>query len=402
MTNITQGRRPLVLFAALCVLGLAASIELTRIHYFTHTDPEFHSVCAVTDSVNCETVALSPYSVFAGLPVSVWGILGYLAMAAFAAWGVSRPRPHRLWPLGIMTALASVSLLVSLVLAGVSFVYIDSLCVYCTASYVINVMLVILCALALRRAHAGPVSALRADIRTLTSRPVLSGILVVLALLAPNGIKMVVKPYWDTLDWAAVPRLPHGVDADGRHWIGAEHPRVTIVEFSDYECPHCKRAHQIMRTLAADHRDEVRFIHRHLPLDRACHPLMKRDFHLHACRFARAAECAGAQDRFWEMNDALFSVQNSTRAEDVDVENLAVRLGLDRSAFAACMESHEAEARVRADLDAAIALGLRGTPTYVVGEAVYLGMIPKAELEAIVEDRGPTASSVGDGVLTRE
>jgi uncharacterized membrane protein len=60
-------------FVLLSLLGVAVAIELTRIHVFVHIDPSYHSVCAMSEGLNCETVAVSPYSVFAGLPVSVLG-----------------------------------------------------------------------------------------------------------------------------------------------------------------------------------------------------------------------------------------------------------------------------------------------------------------------------------------
>ena len=72
-TRVAEPPRGLVIaFVLLCLLGLGVSIELSRIHVFVHTDPSYHSVCAMSEGVNCETVAASPYSVFAGLPVAVW------------------------------------------------------------------------------------------------------------------------------------------------------------------------------------------------------------------------------------------------------------------------------------------------------------------------------------------
>lgn len=63
---------------------MSTSTNSDRIHVFVHTDPSYHSVCAMSDGVNCETVAVSPYSVFAGLPVSVWGIAGYVVLGGLA------------------------------------------------------------------------------------------------------------------------------------------------------------------------------------------------------------------------------------------------------------------------------------------------------------------------------
>jgi len=75
---------------ALCCVGLALSLELARLHVKVHLDPTYRSLCAISAKFNCETVATSEWSVFAGLPVAVYGILGYLAMGALAAIGLRR------------------------------------------------------------------------------------------------------------------------------------------------------------------------------------------------------------------------------------------------------------------------------------------------------------------------
>ena len=76
-----------------------------------------------------------------------------------------------------------------------------------------------------------------------------------------------VPSYWKTPGWSDLPTLASGNDERGHHWIGAADPRLTIVEFSDYECPHCRAAHKAIRVLAARHPEQIRLVHRHLPLD---------------------------------------------------------------------------------------------------------------------------------------
>ncbi|MCP4606313.1 MAG: hypothetical protein GY847_38350, partial [Proteobacteria bacterium] len=114
--SIKKTKMLFVVVAALCLVGVGISIELTRIHIFTHTDPTYHSICAVSELVNCETVALSPYSVFAGLPVSVWGILGYLTIGLLATWSAFKPRLLPTWVYGALVSLSVGSLVVSIFL----------------------------------------------------------------------------------------------------------------------------------------------------------------------------------------------------------------------------------------------------------------------------------------------
>jgi predicted DsbA family dithiol-disulfide isomerase len=94
-----------------------------------------------------------------------------------------------------------------------------------------------------------------------------------------------------------------------------------------------------------------------------------------ACHFTKAAECAGAEGRFWEMNDALFSIQDKINSSDVDVELLAVQIGLNRSAFEECMASDEPMAANKGDLDTTMEKKLRGTPIFLMHVRVFRGRL---------------------------
>ncbi len=375
-------RAQAAVFALLCLAGLVLSIELTRIHVGVHTDPSYESTCALSEGVNCETVALSPYAVFAGLPVAVWGILGYAFMGSLAASRLGRRTPPPGWPLGVLLPLTALSVAASAALAFVSATRIASLCVYCAASQAITVALLVVAVIAWRRSRQPPGTLVADALRALLGR--WSGRSFAVAGIAALGALLwLVPPYWSAPAWTGLRPADSGTDEAGLHWIGAREPSLTIVEFSDYECPHCRAAHRDIRAFVASH-PGVRLVHRHLPLDTACNPSLPRPFHRYACHLAEAAECAGRQGRFWQMNDALFSIQERVRAEDVDVFALAVQLGLDRAAFQRCLALDETAERLGADVREALALELRGTPTFVVGDQVHLGRIPAAELEALV------------------
>ncbi len=373
-----------VLLGAILLLalgGVGTSAELTRIHYLTHTDPSFHSVCAVNETVNCETVAQSPYSIFLGLPISIWGAVAFLAFAFLAGWGLTCRRLHNDWPAGLLFAAAVIAAATSGLMGWISYVRIDALCLFCLTLYCLSGLLLPLNFALLRVRRLGPLGALASDLGALVRRPVLLASLLVLAGASLGVPRALIRPWWHHPGWADLPELPQGVDEEGRHWIGAEKPLVTVVEYSDYECPYCRQAHRNMRTLAGRFSKEVRLIHRHAPLDRSCNRDLKRDFHKRACEFARAAECAAEQGLFWKMNDALFSVQDTVRARNVDIGLLAVQIGIDRSKFDRCMGSDAPRLRVRRDLEASREAGVRGTPTFLVGRQPYPGGVPVETLE---------------------
>jgi protein-disulfide isomerase/uncharacterized membrane protein len=382
--TLKDDRKLVLLFALFCLVGVAVTVELTRIHVYVHTDPTYHSVCAMSEGVNCETVALSPYSVFIGLPVSLWGIAGYLLMGALSLTAISHKRFNATWPFGFLLVLTSFSLATSLVLAAISVTQIDSLCLFCMASYAINFVLFVINLVVLKRARRPVTSLLGDDFESLLLRPRLIAISCLLGLIPLTTTYRFIPVYWQSPGWADLPKLPTGTDENGHRWVGAVNPKLTIVEFSDYECPHCRSAHKSMRALAAKHADQVRLIHRHLPLDNACHVGLKRPFHTHACLFAEAAECAGLQGHFWEMNDALFSTQDTNKAANVDTVELAVRLGINSVEFKHCLANHSTMKRITADVEESMTLKLAGTPSFLVDGKLYPGRISEVELEQLL------------------
>lgn len=377
-------RRLLLLFVGLCALGVLVSIELTRIHVFIHTDPNFHSICAISEGVNCETVAISPYSIFAGLPISVWGIVGYIIMGSLALWAMINKRLHHLWPMGFLSLLTFFSICTSAILAYIAQTRIDAVCPFCMVSYTINLGLFIIIFLLKRRTFKSFIQQFIIDIKTIIAKPLLTTSFGLIILFTIIIMQIFIPRYWQTTGWSDLPKLANGVDSNGHHWIGAKNPQIEIVEFSDYQCPHCRAAHKEIRIRAAAHPELIRLVHRHLPLDMACNPEITEPFHEYACYFAKAAECAALQGYFWEMNDVLFSTQEKLKAKDIDPVILALRLGLNRTEFKKCLEQQKTAQRINNDINDALAKKLEGTPSFIVGKNIFLGMIPAKKFELLL------------------
>ncbi len=161
----------------------------------------------------------------------------------------------------------------------------------------------------------------------------------------------------------ATPRLQPPVDPERDHVSGAPDGVVTLVEYGDFECPHCRGAHDgVMRLRDERMPGQVRYVFRHLP---------NRNAHPHAEMAAEAAEAAAAQGRFWEMHDRLF-----TSEETLDRETLvgiARDLGLDVERFARELDDHRYRERVEEDLASAERSGARATPTFYVDGRRYDG-----------------------------
>jgi protein-disulfide isomerase len=139
------------------------------------------------------------------------------------------------------------------------------------------------------------------------------------------------------------------------HAIGPAHAAVTVVEYGDFECPNCKQAAPAVKLLLKHFANRVRFVYRHFPLE---------EVHPHALSAAEAAECAGAQGKFWEMHDRLFDHQSHLGLHQL--QTYAADLELEMTRFNAEMSSHIYRQRIREQIQSGDASGARGTPTFFV------------------------------------
>jgi protein-disulfide isomerase len=128
------------------------------------------------------------------------------------------------------------------------------------------------------------------------------------------------------------------LDVPGGHAKGRPDAPVTIVEFSDFECGHCKLAYEGLKQALPIYGDQVQVRFHHYPLDGSCNPAMPAGGgHKYACLAAMAAECADAQGKFWQYHDTLFEHQPAFTREDL--LRYAADVGLDRDAFVACLDT---------------------------------------------------------------
>ena len=130
---------------------------------------------------------------------------------------------------------------------------------------------------------------------------------------------------------------------------------VTLVEYGDYECPHCGRAYPIVKEVQRRLGSNLRFVFRDFPL---------AESHPHAEHAAEAAQGASAQGRFWEMHDTLFEHQNAL--DDAHLIAYASRLGLDSAKFESELRAHAYRARVREEFTSGVRSGVNGTPTFFI------------------------------------
>lgn len=146
------------------------------------------------------------------------------------------------------------------------------------------------------------------------------------------------------------------------HIRGNPNADVVIVEYSDFECPFCKRFHETMKQVSTEYGDKVAWVYRHFPLDQ---------LHSKARKEATAAECAnelGGNDAFWKYTDRFFELTPSNDQTNIDVvlPQIAKEIGLDEAKFTSCLSSGKYDDHIEENVQNATATGGNGTPWSIV------------------------------------
>lgn len=167
----------------------------------------------------------------------------------------------------------------------------------------------------------------------------------------------------------------YSVETDDDPSVGPADALITIIEFSDYQCPFCKRWHdEVFDRLMANYPGQIRFVYRDFPLT---------SIHPGALPSAEAANCAGEQDAYWEYYRAIFT--NQYNMDTAGLTQYAVDLELDTEAFTACLEEHRYQAEVQADMQYAISIGVQSTPTFFVNGIIVVGAQPYEVFKQIID-----------------
>jgi len=162
--------------------------------------------------------------------------------------------------------------------------------------------------------------------------------------------------------------------------IGDKNAKVTIIEFSDFQCPFCKEVHPVIKQVLQNYGNDVKFVFKHLPLS----------IHRQAFSAAQAAFCAGEQEKFWQYHDALFSSEDLSAGT---LDNIAARLNLDTLKFKSCIKSDNSRNAVLRDLQEAKKLGIDGTPAFIINGKLFRGVLSFEDFKNIIGDELKSAQT---------
>ncbi len=397
---MSSRRGPLGLLI-LSLLGLSLCLYLTYLHLGLLRGEVLGGLaCGGSGLFNCHAVTASRWGSVLGIPLSLWGLLGYAAAVQLALFAWLSPE----WRTSALLLLAGFGALwvsIDAGLAVVMAVQIRHLCPLCLLTYAVNLILLV-----------GAKQAL-----SLPWSQVWQRLPQAWASLWPSSQRPYSIVFWTTTAGAAlailafhaailfvthsdpallrsqlrdfVAQQPPGVpDVTGDPARGPDGGGLQVVEFSDFLCPVCRRASKFNEILLTNHRREMRFVFKQFPLDMTCNATINHTVHPGACAVAAASECVHRQGKFWPFHDVVFQDEGtyevSRLAED------AAGLGLDRAQFDACMSSGQGMAAVQRDITEGQRLGVISTPTYFINGYRFSGLLPPhifEEIVAVVKER---------------
>jgi len=169
-----------------------------------------------------------------------------------------------------------------------------------------------------------------------------------------------------------VPEFVEGISIDDDPILGIKDAPVTVIEFADYQCPFCAEAVSNVKAIMSNNPGKILYAYRDFPLE-ATHP--------YAFKAAEAANCAGDQDKYWEMHDLLFA--NQAQLDSDNLKKYANQLQLNLSQFNDCLNNGKYTDEIRHDIDEAKSYQVNATPTFFINGHRLVGPLPEQLQEAI-------------------
>ena len=366
------------------------------------------SFCNLGGTLNCDKVAVSPYSLLFGIPIASYGLLYYFLLIVLTRNMTRDDEKQRQSYGDALMLLAFSSLLVSVVLFALSVFAIHYVCISCSLLYAVSLALCVVAWISPRTRPAW--------------KSMCNGVLVLLSVFFPfgpsrAGAKMTAVLLWLTLLSASVityrlpdvlvsryfepreekllskqvlvpvyeqwkndpakdiPLNPLGPPEARDFTLGRAAAKIKIIVFSDFECPYCKRAAAALESLVAEHPEDLQVVFKNYPLDRMCNSVVSKSVHEYSCLAGMLARCAGrgGNEAFWKMHDALFEL-GAFQWDRESLLSLPERLGMDEKAVIECLNDPAVLARVKEDVAVGNSLGILGTPSlFINGKPIQFG-----------------------------
>jgi protein-disulfide isomerase/uncharacterized membrane protein len=355
-------------------VAIGFHIYLTKTHYdLNYSNVAGQSLCNINSFLNCDAVSASPYSSLFGLPLALWGAATNLLLAifvliqAFASYELRNK-------MGLLNAwFASFVLTVSLVMAAISFTQMDAFCLFCSFTWLCSFLTVLFLILGLRRPQLKNfIGGLKPTYKFAQSPKILLSVIFIPAVAVGSHFVYImqfpvkdmeasISEYIST--WKQNEKFEFDIDQAMSMGASRDEARVTIIEFSDFYCGHCKHAAPVLHAFTKS-RTDVRFVFVPFPLDGSCNPHVPFKGDGMRCFLAKAVYCANKTQKGWALHDYIFGADH--QVNDQELLKHAQSIGIDSRWLEKCVQAEETQTWIAKQCDAGHSAQLDGTPSVFV------------------------------------
>ncbi|MBU6374653.1 MAG: thioredoxin domain-containing protein [Bdellovibrionales bacterium] len=382
----------------LTVLGvIALVISIVQTMHFAEVrsgQGAFQSFCTVGKTFDCNAIDASPYSElpFIGIPLAAAAAGWWLAILVFTLLARSQEFGAALSP--AILAMTGVGSIFSVFYLWIMIAVIKIGCLLCLGMDAVNFIALGATLHAWRR-QVGE-NKLLSEAKTLEPKltfrlepklPVIGTLICLLITVvfarsqlegAPSSSELKMRTASilgsTPIDINVGPELPS---------LGNSAAKVTIVKFSDFQCPSCRVGAQSLHPVLARYSDRVRFVYRNFPLDPTCNRIMKSSLHLAACELSKGSVCAQAQGKFEAYYEKTF--ENQASLKPGSAAKIAAEVGIDTAQFEKCLSDPSTSDRVIKDIEEGIRLNVESTPTFFINGRRVSGALPPQSWNELIE-----------------
>lgn len=370
----TSSKKTLVLLAIIFTLtAIGVHLYLNKHHIDLKLGINTSaSVCNLSEKLNCDTAASSPYAELFGIPMALLGAFfnGLLLMFLLLSRYNMTENPERTERYTFY--FASFILLVSLVMGGISLFILKNACPFCVVTYTLSLLTWIVLWISFRP----NLSYLSSDIQDLfTSEKWILGTLIAVPVMAliVNGMTLDSYGYQELkrtadssfLSWQTAPEQNFDLQNGLQYQNGQTETKITIVEFADFLCSHCKAAYPALHAFAKSHPD-VKLIFKNFPLDGMCNTAVTHKGDGKRCDLSYAVYCSEKlSQKGWQAHNYVFDNQEDIYAKPMDqvLEGICKATGTDCAQIKTCMGSEETHAAIKKMATEGEKAQIGGTPS---------------------------------------
>jgi len=367
----STGSKPnirLALLSLFSVIGASAAVYLSK-HYYDlrFGTAGFKSLCNISEAMNCDAVTSSRFAeITPGLPLASFVAGWFVALLILSL--LARIADWRREAVLVSTLMNGFASLYSIALLTVMFVVIHKFCLFCLVIDAINFALFALCLSILSGYRSDSVFGGARWSKIQTNVLITIGtVFVVVVVLRPSAensaatgsaeIQTAVNTILQSTP--VVITTPPGASI-----IGNPNAAITIHEFSDFQCPYCKRGAVLMNQIVSRYEGKVRVVFMPFPLDMACNRLITHAMHAYSCELARSSFCASKEGKFQPVYEKIFEDQELLTGDSA--VKIPTGEGIKADSLKTCMDSEDAKKFVSLSIEEGLKLKVEATPTFFI------------------------------------